>query len=236
MQNKYDWTGYTTQIRKKSFTITFLIHAIAISSFLFLSGKKNNLKDEIFIVQMVEMPPLKVSRKILQMKKKIPEIKKRESIVEKRTIRKKEIEIPSFSIEEYKKRLEKKINFSTKESKVSKIKNVSIKIPEIKSASLDIKSLKFSLGIPEWYILMVKSEIRKNWILKENFSDLSAVVSFRVFKDGRIKNITLEKSSGFSSFDNSVIEAVKLTKCLPSFPEDLKQKYLDILIEFKTEG
>ena len=236
MQNKYDWSGYTTRIRKKSFTITFLIHLIGISSLLFLSGKKNSLSDEIFIVQMVEIPPLKISRSVLKMEKKIPEIKKRELIREKSTIREKKVETPSFSIEEYKKRLERKINLSMKESKVSKIKNVPIKIPEIKSTSLNIKNLEFSLTIPQWYILMVKSEIRKNWILKENFTGLSAIVSFRVTRDGRIKNITLEKSSGFSFFDNSVIEAVKLTKQLPSFPEEIKEKYLEIVIEFKTEG
>jgi len=230
MQNKYDWSGYTSQIRKKSFTITFLIHLIAISSLLFLSSKKTSLSDEIFIVQMVEIPPLKISRRVLKMEKKIPEIKKRD------VIREKEFEMPSFSIEEYKKRLERKINLSMEKSKVTKIKNVPIKIPEIKSTSLDIKNLEFSLTIPQWYILMVKSEIRKNWILKENFTGLSAIVSFRVTREGKIENIALEKSSGFSSFDNSVIEAVKLTKRLPSFPEEIKEKYLEIVIEFKTEG
>lgn len=159
-----------------------------------------------------------------------------------------------FSTEEYKEKLLSKLSkanenfegskFSQQTKKSSSLENI---VPEIKSLRIEsensqifsqIGSIRspYQERIPDWFINLIKKRIEENWTVKENLIDLKAIISFRIYRDGRVENIAIEKSSGYKSFDNSIIEAIKSVKRWPEFPSEVKDKYLDIVIEFKTEG
>jgi|GEM_PF-1042310 TonB family protein len=209
-------------------------------------------KNEIKIEEKV-LPPLKKEGKIKSMKDV-----KVESMKDIRFEKKAEFS-ERFSPDEYKKKLYSKI--STLDQQYHKTSSDSqnvktsenIKIPEIKSIKINAPSFDtsrsnapsfdtstfqsyFSTDIPSWYINLIKKKIEENWVLKEYLIEMSSIVSFRLYRDGRIENISIEKSSGYKKFDNSIIEAIKSVKTWPAFPTEIKDKYIDIMIEFKTEG
>jgi TonB family protein len=162
-----------------------------------------------------------------------------------------------FSPEDYKKNLYSKI-FKSESQYTEKTysKKIDIEIPEIKSKDItgsqtssgqflsgipsttgsQTSSGQFLSEIPSWYIELLKKKIEENWSPKEFLTNLSAIISFRIYREGRIENIVIEKSSGYKNFDNSIIEAIKSVKKWPEFPREIKDRYLEIIIEFKIGG
>lgn len=88
------------------------------------------------------------------------------------------------------------------------------------------------------YYTMIWGKIKEGWVLPEglikNKEGLEAVVSFKILRDGKIKDIRFEKSSGNSYFDKSVLRAVGKADPLPSLPIEHKEDYLDIGIRFHS--
>lgn len=242
MQNRYDWSCYTIRIKKRSFLISFSIHFIFLLLFtLPITQNRKEFEREIFIVKMVSLPQIEIPKVSESFEKKIEVTKKQEKIEKiegKPIIPKKEFSISNkFSPEDYKQKLYSNILKDTKTSqKDSLTKPVDIKIPEIKSGELNSNTISFSTEIPTWYINLLKKKIQDNWSIKEYLINLSAIVSFRIYRNGKIENVTIERSSGDSKFDNSIIDAIKSVKVWPEFPESIKDKYLDIIVEFKMEG
>lgn len=221
--------------------------------FLFIPSKKEKIENEIFIVKMVSIPEIKTpeilkpaienSKPIVsQQKKTFTEVVKSKKEIEKIEFEKRD----TFSSEKYKQQLYSKLSKSGESEDISKNfkkNNIDIKIPEIKSVEIEkISSIGFepiygqNVEIPTWYISLIQKKIKENWNVKDLLSDLSAIVSFRIYREGKVENIVIEKSSGYEKFDNSIIEAIKKINHWPSFPENIKDRYLDIVIEFKTEG
>ena len=141
-------------------------------------------------------------------------------------------EIP-FSAEEFMKKLENKIGKINWGDGVKKEISFSFKIPEVKT-KFPTPLFSVSNKIPQGYILMIKERIKENWKLKDILSNCSAIVSFYLYPDGRMENIIIEKSSGVSEFDKSVIDAIKKTGKVEPFPPEIKAKYLNITIQFIT--
>jgi TonB family protein len=256
MQNRYNWTCYTDRIKKKSIFVSFLFH-ISVFSLLFLPvhQKNKNFEKEIFVVKLIDITlniPETIEKNEVKMEEKVlPPLKKEEKIknIKEEKIEKKAEFSEKFSPEEYKKKLYSKISsldqqYHKTSSDSQNIKtSENIKIPEIKSIKINAPSFdtstlpsSFSTDIPSWYINLIKKKIEENWVLKEYLIDMSSIVSFRIYRDGRVENISIEKSSGYKKFDNSIIEAIKSVKTWPAFPSEIKDRYLDIMIEFKTEG
>ncbi|MFN4227654.1 MAG: energy transducer TonB [Candidatus Ratteibacteria bacterium] len=254
MQNRYDWTCYTSRIKKRSFFISVLFHFSLFALFLIpLPQKKKDFEREIFVVKLVNIPQIPEvfetveKKEIITSEKVLSSPNKEEKIKSvKETIIEKKVEFTEkFSPEEYKKKLYSKISSMEQINQPSKTspQNINIKIPEIKSIQINAPSFdsstyqpSFNTEIPSWFINLIKRKIEENWLLKEYLIDMSAIVSFRIYRDGKIENISIEKSSGYKKFDNSIIEAIKSVKNWPIFPEGIKDRYLDIVIEFKTEG
>ena len=96
-----------------------------------------------------------------------------------------------------------------------------------------ITGLRFKI-----YYTIIWGKIKEGWILPEvlikNKEGLEAVVSFKILRDGKIKDIRFEKSSGNSYFDKSVLRAVGKADPLPSLPLEYKEDYLDIGIRFHS--
>ena len=232
MQNRESWTGYESKVRKKSFFLSLTIHFIGIT-FLTVSSININHKNEVFVVQLLNIPSVpEVKEKVLEKPKfNKKKIKKK---VEKEKI--KQEEIPSFNIDKYRNKLLSKIEIeSSKLAKNEKVNIGKINIPSLHSTSLSLKNVKFLTDIPSWYISLLKSRIEENWKFKNIIGELSALISFRIYRSGKITNLKIEKSSGYSAFDRSAVLAVKSTKDIPPFPEEIKQSYLDVMIEFKKE-
>ncbi len=233
MQNRESWTGYESKVRKKSFFLSLTIHFIGIT-FLTVSSININHKNEVFVVQLLNIPSVpEVKEKVLE-KPKVDKKKIKNKVENKEKI--KQEEIPSFNIDKYRNKLLSKIEIeSSKLAKNEKVNIGKINIPSLHSTSLSLKNVKFLTDIPSWYISLLKSRIEENWKFKNIIGELSALISFRIYRSGKITNLKIEKSSGYSPFDRSAVLAVKSTKDIPPFPEEIKQSYLDVMIEFKKE-
>jgi TonB family protein len=238
MRDKSDWTGNARRIKKKSFAFSLIIHFAGIGLLLISPDNWIKSQQEIFIIQMVELPsrapakaPGKKEKPVIPEKKE--QTQKPEKIKKALPARK---ELPAFSAEDFRKKIAKKIDVKQEKAKDEPEKNYKIDIPEVQSSPLSIENIRIHSDIPDWYLLLVKNSIRENWKIQNTFSDFSTHISFRIYRNGGIKNVVIEKSSGDSNFDRSVTEAIKLTKDLPEFPESIKKDYLDIIIAFKTEG
>ncbi|MCM8785347.1 MAG: TonB family protein [Candidatus Omnitrophica bacterium] len=253
MQNRYDWTCYTSRIKKRSFFVSFLFHFSLFILFLIPlpQKKKDFVEREVFVVKLVnisqiEMPEITEKKEIKVLEKGISSLKKEEIKSPKEKVVEKKVEFTEkFSPEEYKKKLYSKISNIEQITLPSKTpsQNINIKIPEIKSIQINTPSFEsssyqpsFTTEIPSWYINLIRKKIEENWLLKEYLIDMSAIISFRIYRDGKIENVSIEKSSGYKKFDNSIIEAIKSVKVWPKFPEEIRDRYIDIIIEFKTEG
>ena len=86
------------------------------------------------------------------------------------------------------------------------------------------------------YYTIIWGEIKKSWILPEgivkNQKNIEAIISFKILKNGEIKDIRFEKSSGNSYFDKSVLRAIEKADPLPPLPEKIDGKYLDVGVRF----
>ena len=254
MQNRFDWTCYSIGIKKRSLLFSFLLHFLLFFLIFLPNKNENKIEREVFVVKMVSLPEIKIPEKVeekLSNQRKIETYEKIESKIKKqgktkmteRTFKKEISEKgfeEKFSPEDYKKNLYSKI-FKSESQYTEKTysKKIDIEIPEIKSKDItgsQISSGQFLSEIPSWYIELLKKKIEENWSPKEFLTNLSAIISFRIYREGRIENIVIEKSSGYKNFDNSIIEAIKSVKKWPEFPREIKDRYLEIIIEFKIGG
>jgi protein TonB len=89
-----------------------------------------------------------------------------------------------------------------------------------------------------WYIESVKRAISQNWM--QNTIDPSvraarrakATVNFRINRDGTIKNIRLDTSSGNRSMDDSATRALLSIDKLPALPADYSGSYVEVTFDF----
>lgn len=63
---------------------------------------------------------------------------------------------------------------------------------------------------------------------------MTAVVGFRLERDGRISNVTVEQSSGNEHYDQAAAQAVQKAVPLPPFPPDLPNMYFDAHYTFSV--
>jgi len=89
-----------------------------------------------------------------------------------------------------------------------------------------------------WYIESVKRAISQNWM--QNTIDPSvrsarrakATTSFRINRDGTVKNIRLDTSSGNRSMDDSATRALLSIDKFPALPADYSGAYVDVTFDF----
>jgi TonB family protein len=89
-----------------------------------------------------------------------------------------------------------------------------------------------------WYIESVKRAISQNWIQTSIDPSIrsarraKATTSFRIYRDGTIKNIRLDASSGNRSMDDSATRALLSIDKLPTLPADYSGSYVDVTFDF----
>ena len=87
------------------------------------------------------------------------------------------------------------------------------------------------------YLAHVQARIAGFWTspsVNESERPMTAVVGFRLERDGRISNITVEQSSGNEHYDQAAAQAVQKAVPLPPFPPDLPNMYFDAYYTFSA--
>lgn len=80
---------------------------------------------------------------------------------------------------------------------------------------------------PEFFVYekIIRSRIKEAWRWYDSNSTLKTSISFDIEPDGVIKNVRLVKSSGDSSFDDSVVRAAIKASPLPPPPPRVYEQY-----------
>ncbi len=80
---------------------------------------------------------------------------------------------------------------------------------------------------PEFFVYekIVRSRIKEAWRWYDANSSLITVIAFEIEPDGVIKNVRLVKSSGDSSYDDSVVRAAVKASPLPPPPPSVYEQY-----------
>lgn len=89
-----------------------------------------------------------------------------------------------------------------------------------------------------WYVESVRRAIAQNWM--QNTIDpqvrasrrAKSTVAFRIYRDGSVKNIRLETSSGNRSMDDSATRALLSIDKLPNLPADYSGSYVEVTFDF----
>ncbi len=77
--------------------------------------------------------------------------------------------------------------------------------------------------------------IKTNWVQADRKSKLVALVRFEITPEGEIGNVRLERSSGDKAYDLSVMRAVERSSPLPPPPEQHRDAFHEVVIEFHSE-
>jgi periplasmic protein TonB len=90
-----------------------------------------------------------------------------------------------------------------------------------------------------WYNDFVQSKMYNLWKRPPRAAvgkdRATAVVSFRVFRDGHIENIRLQESSGSQVMDDSALQAARRADPLPPLPSGFQGAHEDFLILFELK-
>lgn len=81
------------------------------------------------------------------------------------------------------------------------------------------------------YIATMQELIRSNWSQRQDYVGIP-LMKFTIFRDGRIDNIQVERSSGFAVLDNEARRALTLTR-LPPLPAQYTNQTLTVHLEFE---
>ena len=89
-----------------------------------------------------------------------------------------------------------------------------------------------------WYVESVRKRISDNWL--QNTIDPAvrsahtahSIVTFTIMRDGTIKNIQLDTSSGNRSMDDSATRAMLSIDKMPQLPSDWRSNSVDVTFDF----
>jgi colicin import membrane protein len=79
------------------------------------------------------------------------------------------------------------------------------------------------------------SSIKENWAWVGQRSNLRVVVHFSIKDNGEITGLKIVQPSGDSSYDESVVRAVKKSSPLPPPPESFRKDFADVEIAFRPK-
>ena len=86
-----------------------------------------------------------------------------------------------------------------------------------------------------WYITQVREALWNAWTGKmPSGGDLRCTVRFSINRDGSVKGVSVEKSSGNRLFDNAAESSVESAAPFPVLPEDFYEDKLTAHVEFKA--
>jgi protein TonB len=89
-----------------------------------------------------------------------------------------------------------------------------------------------------WYVEAVRRKIGSNWNLFEidpavrSARRAKSVLTFTINRDGSVKNIRMEQSSGNQSMDISAQRALASASPMPPLPNDYSGAYVNVNFDF----
>ncbi len=90
-----------------------------------------------------------------------------------------------------------------------------------------------------WYVAIVQNQIYENWEPPQRLALIqpgaTALVRFRIHRDGKMSGVALDSSSGYTLLDRSALEAVRGMAGLPPLPSDYKEEYLNVVVSFRPD-
>ncbi|MGH7769966.1 MAG: cell envelope integrity protein TolA [Candidatus Binatia bacterium] len=81
----------------------------------------------------------------------------------------------------------------------------------------------------------ISERIKASWTWAGRKADLRVLVHMSIQENGEISGLKITRSSGDSSFDDSVIRALKKANPLPPPPEKFRQKFSDVNVPFSLK-
>jgi TolA protein len=86
-----------------------------------------------------------------------------------------------------------------------------------------------------WYITQVREMLWNAWTAKmPSGGDLRCTVRFSILRDGSVRAVSVEKSSGNRLFDNAAESSVESSAPYPALPDDFYEDKLTVHVEFKA--
>ena len=82
------------------------------------------------------------------------------------------------------------------------------------------------------YIAMMNSQIISNWSQQAEVAGL-VIIKMTIQRDGRITDIGVEQSSGYTALDLNARRAIELTRRLPALPSEYPNQTLTVHLTFK---
>ncbi|MGC1483313.1 MAG: energy transducer TonB [Candidatus Acidiferrum sp.] len=89
-----------------------------------------------------------------------------------------------------------------------------------------------------WYIESVRRRIGQNWLQSTIDRNVLAarrahcVMTFRIYRDGSVKEMQLAQTSGNISMDNSAQRALLSSNPMPALPSDYSGSFVDVTFDF----
>ena len=79
------------------------------------------------------------------------------------------------------------------------------------------------------------STIKNNWVWVGPRSNIKVVVHFNIKDNGEIVGLKIVQSSGNSSYDDSVLRAVRKSSPLPALTENIRNGFSEVELAFRPE-
>lgn len=85
------------------------------------------------------------------------------------------------------------------------------------------------------YRNLIHSKIKEHWFWPGGRRDLEVTVRFGIQEDGEIVGLRIVRNSGDSSYDDSVIQAVRRSTPLPPPPETYQKDFMDVELTLRPK-
>ena len=85
------------------------------------------------------------------------------------------------------------------------------------------------------YQNQILTTIKNNWVWPGQRSNLLVIVRFNIKDSGEIVGLKLVQPSGNSSYDDSVLRAVRKSSPLPAPPDAVRKDFSDVELKFRPE-
>jgi protein TonB len=105
--------------------------------------------------------------------------------------------------------------------------------PQTQAGSARVTASRFPYG---WYLSVIQGKVSSNWdqpsarLVAED--SLTASVAFVIERDGSVHGVTVSRSSGRSTLDQSAAKAVRDSEPFPPLPDDYRENNLPVTIDF----
>ncbi|HKY71573.1 MAG TPA: TonB C-terminal domain-containing protein [Nitrospira sp.] len=122
-----------------------------------------------------------------------------------------------------------------KEAPVRPVPQQEAAIPQVKAPQTQLKTSGASGTNPYWG--RVESIIKSHWEpppIDVTGQTYSAVIRFRFYRNGTVKDVAIQQTSGNSYFDMAGQRAILKPRQFPPFPSDMSEAYQDVEMVFRV--